>query len=108
MCLKNTCACMEIPTGGNSRNKKGSPTELNILQRPGTRRDTSHSMLNNPGEHSAASYTNVGLEIIHDGLNVCTCIYSGYIHASEEVWRAGQDIPIYSSQVYTSSSLRSS
>ena len=40
----------------NSMNKKGSPTEVNILQCPGTRRCTIPCMLNNPSEHSAASY----------------------------------------------------
>ena len=33
-----------------------SPTEVSILQRPGTIKGGYHSMLNNPGEHSAASY----------------------------------------------------
>ena len=33
-----------------------SPTEVNILRRPGTIKDGYNSMLNNPGEHSAASY----------------------------------------------------
>ena len=33
-----------------------SLTEVNILRCPGTIKEGYHSMLNNPGEHSAASY----------------------------------------------------
>ena len=33
-----------------------SPTEVNILRHPGTIKEGYHSMLNNPGEHSAALY----------------------------------------------------
>ena len=33
-----------------------SPTEVNILRHPGTIKEGYHSMLNHPGDHSAASY----------------------------------------------------
>ena len=49
----------------NSRNKKGSPTEVNILRHPGIIKEGYHSMLNNPGEHSAASYISKTLWIRH-------------------------------------------
>ena len=56
---------MEKPTGGKiPGTRRGtipwSPTEVNILyiydMHPGTIMEGYHSMLNNPGEHSAASY----------------------------------------------------
>ena len=58
--LKNTCACMEKPTDRKAPGtRRGtipwSPTEVNILRRPGTIKEGYHSMLENPGEYSAAS-----------------------------------------------------
>ena len=52
---------MEKPTGGKTPGtRRGtipwSPTEVNILRHPGTIMEGYHSMLNNPGDHSAASY----------------------------------------------------
>ena len=53
---------MEKPSGGKLQEQGGvatipcSPTEVSILRCPGTIKKGYHSMLNNPGEHSAASY----------------------------------------------------
>ena len=70
MSLKNTRACMEKPTGRKTPGtRRGiipcSPTEVNILQHPGTIMEGYHSMLNNPGEHSVASYFKGTLDV-HD------------------------------------------
>ena len=55
MSLKNTCPCMLKPTGGKLQEQEGV-TNRGEHFAASRNKEGYHSMLYNPGEHSAASY----------------------------------------------------